>query len=160
MSTEELVTLAKTAVLARLGERTLPPTLVGLEEQYKKVLVRQALQEIEQQFRIKNLHASDEDMDVDEAQKEFMVIHLNGMIQTDDKMALKEIMRQLSREGESEMDTNASFSDSLPSLLSFLTAGSKDQYPIIFILDKFDLFPQHTKQLLLYNLFDMAQSAE
>jgi hypothetical protein len=35
MTTKELATLAKTAILARLAERTLPPTLVGLEEQYK-----------------------------------------------------------------------------------------------------------------------------
>ncbi|KAK3821179.1 MAG: origin recognition complex subunit 4 C-terminus-domain-containing protein [Benniella sp.] len=188
MTTKELATMAKTAILARLAERTLPPTLVGLEEQYKKVvdlmrrtiemgesnsclilgprgtgktmLVRQALQEIEQEFRTRTTADSDEDMDVDETQHEFMVIQLNGMVQTDDKMALKEIMRQLSREGESEMDASTSSSDSLPSLLSFLKAGTKDQYPIIFILDEFDLFAQHTKQALLYNLFDVAQSAE
>ncbi|KAF9355059.1 origin recognition complex subunit 4 [Mortierella sp. AD094] len=100
-------------------------------------------------------------MDIDEEHKEFMVIHLNGLIQTDDRMALKEIMRQLSREGEAEMNgSNTSSADSLPSLLTFLKAGTKDQYPIIFILDEFDLFAQHTKQSLLYNLFDVAQSAE
>lgn len=43
-----------------------------------------------------------------------MVIHLNGMVQTDDRMALKEIMRQLSREGESEMgNTNVKLSSTL-----------------------------------------------
>ncbi|KAF9998705.1 origin recognition complex subunit 4 [Entomortierella chlamydospora] len=100
-------------------------------------------------------------MDIDDEHKEFMVIHLNGLVQTDDRMALKEIMRQLSREGEAEMDgSNTSSADSLPSLLTFLKTGTKDQYPIIFILDEFDLFAQHTKQSLLYNLFDVAQSAE
>ncbi|KAI7829361.1 origin recognition complex subunit 4 C-terminus-domain-containing protein [Gamsiella multidivaricata] len=128
----------------------------------KTMLVRQALQEIEKQFRIDINRTTDHNMDMDvDGRKEFMVIHLNGMVQTDDRMALKEIMRQLSREGESEMgNTNTSFSDSLPSLLTFLKAGTKEQYPIIFILDEFDLFAQHTKQSLLYNLFDVAQSAE
>ncbi|KAF9577677.1 origin recognition complex subunit 4, partial [Lunasporangiospora selenospora] len=93
--------------------------------------------------------------------RDFMVIHLNGLVQTDDRMALKEIMRQLSREGESELyEANTTFSDSLPSLLSFLKSGTRAQLPILFILDEFDLFAQHTKQSLLYNLFDIAQSAE
>lgn len=76
-------------------------------------LVRQALQDIERQFRIRTMTGHDEDMDVDEARKEFMVIHLNGMVQTDDKIALKEIMRQLSREGESEVDVSVRVPDCL-----------------------------------------------
>ncbi|KAF9114368.1 origin recognition complex subunit 4 [Mortierella sp. AM989] len=127
------------------------------------LIVRQALQDIEEQFRAKAIgEESDQNrMEVDGEQKEFMVIHLNGLVQTDDRMALKEIMRQLSREGEAEMDgSNTTFADSLPSLLTFLKAGTREQYPIIFILDEFDLFAQHTKQSLLYNLFDVAQSAE
>ncbi|OAQ35720.1 origin recognition complex, subunit 4 [Linnemannia elongata AG-77] len=192
MSVEDLVSLAKTAISARLAERSLPVALVGLEEQYKKVLglmrrtietgesnsclilgprgtgktmlVRQALKDLERQFGISYQDEYDEeedDMDVDVVRKDFMVVHLNGLVQTDDRMALKEIMRQLSREGESELgESNTSFSDSLPSLLTFLKAGTKAQYPIIFILDEFDLFAQHTKQSLLYNLFDVAQSAE
>jgi len=43
-------------------------------------------------------------MEVEGDRKEFMIIRLNGLVQTDDRMALKEIMRQLSREGEAEMD--------------------------------------------------------
>ncbi|KAG9062410.1 origin recognition complex subunit 4 [Linnemannia hyalina] len=173
MSVEELVSLAKTAISARLAERSLPVALVGLEEQYKKVLglmrrtietgesnsclilgprgtgktmlVRQALKDLERQFgtSYQDEYGEDEDdMDVDVVRKDFMVVHLNGLVQTDDRMALKEIMRQLSREGESEL------------------GNSNAQYPIIFILDEFDLFAQHTKQSLLYNLFDVAQSAE
>ncbi|KAF9196677.1 origin recognition complex subunit 4, partial [Haplosporangium sp. Z 27] len=123
--------MAKTAILARLGERTLPPALVGLEEQHRKVadlmrrsiemgesnsclilgprgtgktmIVRQALQDIEEQFRTK-IQENQMEVDGDEEQKDFMVIQLNGLVQTDDRMALKEIMRQLSREGEEEMD--------------------------------------------------------
>ncbi|KAG0328162.1 origin recognition complex subunit 4 [Dissophora globulifera] len=119
---------------------------------------------MEREFAIMtSMPDTDQDMDADGAtrKKDFMVIKLNGIVQTDDRMALKEIMRQLSREGESEMDSNnTSFSDSLPSLLTFLKSGTREQYPIIFILDEFDLFAQHTKQSLLYNLFDVAQSAD
>jgi origin recognition complex subunit 4 len=41
-----------------------------------------------------------------------------------------------------------------------LKSGSKSTTPVIFILDEFDLFAQHTKQALLYNLFDIAQSSQ
>ncbi|KAI1316207.1 origin recognition complex subunit 4 [Mortierella claussenii] len=191
MITEDWVTLAKNAILARLSERALPSSLVGLDEQHKKVaglmrrtietgesnsclvlgprgtgkttLVRKALHDMEQQFGAARIAAvADQDMQVEgETRNDFMVIHLNGLVQTDDRMALKEIIRQLSREGESEMaTTSTTFADSLPSLLTFLKAGTRDQYPIIFIMDEFDLFAQHTKQSLLYNLFDVAQSAE
>ncbi|KAF9919345.1 origin recognition complex subunit 4 [Lobosporangium transversale] len=206
MSLNNWVEMAKCAILARLSERTLPPSLVGLEEQYnsipiltvkkllcpvrkiadlmrqtiemgesnsclilgprgtgKTMLVRKALNEMENLFGAARItEETDQDMAVDnEARKDFMVIRLNGLVQTDDRMALKEIMRQLSREGESGMaNSNVSFADSLPSLLSFLKSGTRDQYPIIFVMEEFDLFAQHTKQSLLYNLFDIAQSAE
>lgn len=32
--------------------------------------------------------------------------------------------------------------------------------PVIFILDEFDLFAHHKSQTLLYNLFDISQSAQ
>lgn len=74
-------------------------------------------------------------MDVDIVRKDFMVVHLNGLVQTDDRMALKEIMRQLSREGESELgESNVSILatwpftlvcwERLPSNVIFLRNGS------------------------------------
>jgi len=39
-----------------------------------------------------------------------------------------------------------------------LSIGTKTSKPVIIILDEFDLFTQHNKQTLLYNLFDIAQS--
>ncbi|GJJ70670.1 origin recognition complex subunit 4 [Entomortierella parvispora] len=189
-ATEDMLTRAKEAILGRLSERSIPTSLVGLQEEYGKVvglmrrtitmgesnsclilgprgtgktmLVRHALKELQSEFSLSHSIADlDSKMEVEGDKKEFMIIRLNGLVQTDDRMALKEIMRQLSREGEAEMDgTNTTFSDSLPSLLTFLKAGTRAQYPIIFILDEFDLFAQHTKQSLLYNLFDVAQSAE
>ena len=43
---------------------------------------------------------------------------------------------------------------------SFLFTGDNKSKPIIFILEEFDLFAQHHNQTLLYNLFDVAQSAQ
>ena len=38
--------------------------------------------------------------------------------------------------------------------------GDQSSKPIIFVLDEFDLFAHHKNQTLLYNLFDVAQSAQ
>ena len=38
--------------------------------------------------------------------------------------------------------------------------GDKQSKSVLFILDEFDLFCQHRNQTLLYNLFDVAQSAQ
>ena len=111
---------------------------------------------------------------------EFHVIRLNGFVQTDDKLALREIWRQLGREMDiSEDDVNEvnSYADTLTSLLGLLSHPDElfdpasmqiDRQPdqtnirtsksIIFILDEFDLFTNHARQTLLYNLFDIAQS--
>ena len=43
---------------------------------------------------------------------------------------------------------------------SFFDAGDKHTKSILFCLDEFDLFAQHRNQTLLYNLFDVAQSAQ
>lgn len=38
--------------------------------------------------------------------------------------------------------------------------GDQSSKPILFLLDEFDLFAHHKNQTLLYNLFDVAQSAQ
>lgn len=38
--------------------------------------------------------------------------------------------------------------------------GNKNCRPVLFILDEFDLFLFHKNQTLLYNLFDISQSAQ
>lgn len=113
---------------------------------------------------------------------DFHVVRLNGFFQTDDRIALREIWRQLGREMNTEEDeTNGiggSYADTMASLLTLLshpeefgmsdqgedTVGDVDQQmqsiskSILFILDEFDLFTTHPRQTLLYNLFDIAQS--
>jgi len=97
----------------------------------------------------------------------FHVIRLNGFIHTDDKLALREIWRQLGREMEIEEDgTGKSYADTLAKLLALLShpaelSGEETEAvakSIVFIIDEFDLFALHPRQTLLYNLFDVAQS--
>lgn len=94
-------------------------------------------------------------------------MRLNGFIQTDDKLALKEIWRQLGREMEIEDDhPTSNHADTLTTLLALLSHPSEmsdsstDQTTksVIFVLDEFDLFTTHPRQTLLYNLFDIAQA--
>ena len=45
-------------------------------------------------------------------------------------------------------------------LEAFRGGSSQSSKSVIFILDEFDLFCNHKNQSLLYNLFDVAQSAQ
>jgi origin recognition complex subunit 4 len=110
--------------------------------------------------------------DLSTSQKEhFHTIRLNGFIQTDDKLALKEIWRQLGKEMEisdAEDSGGKSYADTLTMLLALLSHpdeiagaasdGSNVAKSVIFIMDEFDLFATHARQTLLYNLLDIAQS--
>ncbi|KAI1505222.1 origin recognition complex subunit 4 C-terminus-domain-containing protein [Biscogniauxia marginata] len=101
--------------------------------------------------------------------EEFHVVRLNGFIHTDDKLALKEIWRQLGKEMDLEDDlvnkTN-NYADTMASLLALLShpaeiTGTEEgvtSKSVIFIIDEFDLFATHARQTLLYNLFDIAQA--
>lgn len=100
---------------------------------------------------------------------DFLVVRLDGFIHTDDKIALREIWRQLGRGmelDEEEMATK-SYADTLATLLALLShqeeQGLEEQpgqvtKSVIFVMDEFDLFATHPRQTLLYNLFDIAQS--
>ena len=101
---------------------------------------------------------------------DFHVVRLSGFIHTDDKLALRDIWRQLDREMEVEDNpttrTTSSYADTLSSLLALLShpaelaeeAMDQTAKSVIFVLDEFDLFTSHPRQTLLYNLFDVAQS--
>lgn len=104
-----------------------------------------------------------------EYRDQFHVVRLNGFIHTDDKLALKDIWRQLGKEMEVEDDligkTN-NYADTLASLLALLSHPSEiaesqegvTSKSVVFIIDEFDLFATHARQTLLYNLFDIAQA--
>jgi origin recognition complex subunit 4 len=88
-----------------------------------------------------------------------IIISLNGFVHTDDRLALKSITSQMNLEKEAQGKTFSSFSENLTFLLSCLKTG-KDLQRLIIIIEEFDLFCAHHNQTLLYNLFDVAQSAQ
>ncbi|KAL5630021.1 hypothetical protein BROUX41_001627 [Berkeleyomyces rouxiae] len=109
-----------------------------------------------------------DEMNIDHADK-FHVVRLNGFVHTDDKLALKEIWRQLGVEMEVDETVmkRTSYADTLASLLALLSHPTEITGPeaegvtsksVIFIIDEFDMFAYHPRQTLLYNLFDIAQS--
>ncbi|KAI1482005.1 origin recognition complex subunit 4 C-terminus-domain-containing protein [Daldinia eschscholtzii] len=104
-----------------------------------------------------------------EHQEAFHIVRLNGFIHTDDKLALKEIWRQLGKEMNLEDDLinkTSNYADTMASLLALLShpaeiMGAEDgvtSKSVVFIIDEFDLFATHARQTLLYNLFDIAQA--
>lgn len=126
--------------------------LIGARGSGKTALVNQILQEQARE------HPDD-----------FHAVRLNGFIHTDDKIALREIWRQLGREMELDEDENTTrnYADTLASLLALLShplelgqeqAPGQTNKSVVFILDEFELFASHPRQTLLYNLFDIAQS--
>jgi hypothetical protein len=117
-------------------------------------------------------------------ESDFHTVKLNGFFQTDDRLALREIWRQLGREreiqgeidGDEMVQVGASYADTMASLLSLLshpdefedadvmdldappTQANRTSKSVIIILEEFDQFTLHPRQTLLYNLFDIAQS--
>jgi len=88
-----------------------------------------------------------------------VVVELSGLVQTDDKIALRDITKQLNLENVVGDKVFGSFSEHLSFLLASLKTGdSASSKPIVFILEEFDSFCSHKNQTLLYNLFDVAQS--
>ena len=171
--------LLKTIVLERItGDR--PSPLVGLEEEYKNVyqLIEHTITAGEgNSMLLIGARGSGKTALVNRVLSEvsrdnggeYHVVRLNGFIHTDDKIALREIWRQLGKEMDVEEDGSGpgkNYADTLTTLLALLSHPSEqtgeftDQVAkaVIFIMDEFDLFAQHPRQTLLYNLFDIAQS--
>lgn len=90
-----------------------------------------------------------------------MIVNLHGLVHTDDRLALKDATRQMQLENVVGDKVFGTFAENLTFLLDCLKSGDKKRSkPCIFILDEFDLFCAHQNQTLLYNLFDVAQSAQ
>ncbi|KAK4690703.1 origin recognition complex subunit 4, partial [Lecanoromycetidae sp. Uapishka_2] len=175
----EALNILKSRILSGLtGKRILP--LVNLEEEHKKVqqLVEQTVLAGEgNSMLIIGSRGSGKTALVEtviselssQHQDHFHVVRLNGFIHTDDKLALREIWRQLGKEMDVENDDlggRSNYADTLTSLLALLAHPIGEEEgdeaatatSVVFILDEFDLFAFHPRQTLLYNLFDVAQS--
>lgn len=90
-----------------------------------------------------------------------LLVKLHGLIHTDDKLSLKSITTQMNLDNAVDGKVFGSFAENLTFLLACLRSGHKEtSKSVIFILDEFDLFCSHHNQTLLYNLFDISQSAQ
>lgn len=90
-----------------------------------------------------------------------VIVRLNGYVHMDDRLALKGIATQLQLENTLGDKVFGSFAENLSFLLQCLKEGDREHTKsVIFILEEFDLFCHHQNQTLLYNLFDVAQSAQ
>lgn len=166
-------------VLEKLMGRTALP-LIGLEDEFAKVyqVVEQTVVSGEGNSMLvigargcgKTTLVEKVISDLSWENKEnFHVVRLNGFIHTDDKLALRDIWRQLGREMEVEEDLvskTSNYADTLASLLALLSHPDEissaetgtTAKSVVFIINEFDLFTQHARQTLLYNLFDIAQA--
>jgi origin recognition complex subunit 4 len=106
-----------------------------------------------------------------------IIIRLSGHVQHNDRLALREIARQLSKQTGRSFDIEAEVDDvddellhvtgtsdsaiplpppsHLPTLISALPTLAR---PTVLVLESFDLFAIHGRQALLYCLLDTAQS--
>ncbi|XP_058810389.1 origin recognition complex subunit 4 [Phymastichus coffea] len=98
-------------------------------------------------------------LDIKNFEENIIVVKLHGLVHTDDRLALKDVIRQMQLENVFSDIDFGTFAENLSFLIESLKSGNrKCSKPIIFILDEFDLFCVHHNQTLLYNLFDVAQS--
>ncbi|KAM4697646.1 origin recognition complex subunit 4 isoform 2-T2 [Rhinophrynus dorsalis] len=140
---KHLVELLKRTVIHGESNSAL---IIGPRGSGKSMLLKDALEEL---------------LDIKQIKGNALQVHLNGLLQTNDKIALKEITRQLHLENVVGDRVFGSFAENLAFLLEALKTGDRtSSCPVLFILDEFDLFAHHKNQTLLYNLFDIAQSAQ
>ncbi|KAK3753290.1 hypothetical protein QZH41_015229, partial [Actinostola sp. cb2023] len=92
--------------------------------------------------------------------KNMLQVYLNGLVHTDDRQAMLDITRQLQLENTVGDRVFGSSAENLAFLLDSLKSGDHESQSILFVLDEFDLFVHHKNQSLLYNLFDVSQSAQ
>ncbi|XP_053494382.1 origin recognition complex subunit 4 [Ictalurus furcatus] len=170
----ECVSQVQRVLRERFCHQRLPDKPVGLESQYKhllELLRRTAVHGESNSVLIVGPRGSGKTMllrcalrellELQEAKKNVLQVHLSGLLQTDDRIALREITRQLQLENVVGDKVFGSFAENLVFLLDALKKGDKSSSrPVLFILEEFDLFAHHKNQTLLYNLLDVSQSAQ
>ncbi|RKO85982.1 origin recognition complex subunit 4 C-terminus-domain-containing protein, partial [Blyttiomyces helicus] len=174
---------ARKAILGRVTGRRPPAKLVGLDEQFEKihdllertirrgesnsmllvgstgtgksVVLDRALEALREEHTPLSNRSGPERV----ASKLFYEIRLDGYVHTDDRAALRDTVRQLCLEREMESKQLGSFADCFAAILETLRSGSENSIPIVFILDRFEMFVDRSSQTLLYNLFDVVQTS-
>lgn len=108
------------------------------------------------------------DLKSEHGDSSFLVINLSGYAQSDDKMAIREIARQLDVQiggGEdSDVLEKKRINDTLMALLNVFDQDDDDEQmqdesshalTVVFVLDEIDRFAASPKQTLLYTLLDI-----
>ncbi|XP_010889373.1 origin recognition complex subunit 4 isoform X2 [Esox lucius] len=174
MTVGECISQVQTILRQRFCHQRLPEKPMGIESQHKhllELLRRTAVHGESNSVLIVGPRGSGKTMllkcvlrdllEVKDVNKNVLQVHLNGLLQTDDRIALKEITRQLNLENVVGDKVFGSFAENLAFLLEALKKGDRSSSrPVLFILDEFDLFAHHKNQTLLYNLLDVSQSAQ
>ncbi|KAK1798857.1 hypothetical protein P4O66_007139 [Electrophorus voltai] len=170
----ECVSEVQRILRERFCHQRLPDKPMGLESQYKhllELLRRTAVHGESNSVLIVGPRGAGKTMllscalrellDLQEVKKNVLLVQLSGLLQTDDRIALREITRQLHLENVVGDRVFGSFAENLVFLLEALKKGDKSSSrPVFFILEEFDLFAHHKNQTLLYNLLDVSQSAQ
>lgn len=171
------ITLVKRHILAKLNQRKISE-LINLDNQQKEIeaLLENTIVNHEGnsciiigprstgkttlvETTLNNLRARYPD--------ESIVVKLSGFAQSDDKMALREMTRQLDAVlfkgtiAEYEGLEKKSMSETLESLLTVLSGANdeKNRVAVIIVLDELDRFALYTRQTLLYNVLDVSQTS-
>ncbi|XP_066544109.1 origin recognition complex subunit 4 isoform X2 [Amia ocellicauda] len=174
LSVGDCVSKAQTILRERYCHQKLPEKPFGVESQYKhllELLRRTAVHGESNSVLIVGPRGAGKTMllkcvlrellEVKQVKENVLLVHLNGLLQTDDRVALKDITRQLHLENVVGDKVFGSFAENLAFLLEALKKGDRSSSrPVLFTLDEFDLFAQHKNQTLLYNLLDISQSAQ
>lgn len=146
----ELVELMSRTVETHQGSSLV---VMGPRSSGKSLLVEHALRELESR------HSG-----------EYIVVRLSGFAQTDDKMAIREICRQLDlklaeelqlSEHDFELLERKSMSETLQGFLRIFQEHDTEtnSVSVIFVLEELDRFAQHMRQSLLYTLFDLPHNS-
>ncbi|KAI5962012.1 ORC4 [Candida margitis] len=139
--------------------------LVGPRSCGKSTIVNKALDRLEEEYS-----------------NEFLAIHLNSSIHSDDNTAVREIARQLDFNTRRKLDEDGgalrsyqlettverkSIHETFANILNVLSISlenakdSEEKYmPLVFVIDEFEKFTSNHKQTLLYNLLDMSQNSD
>ncbi|XP_061788384.1 origin recognition complex subunit 4 [Nerophis lumbriciformis] len=174
MPIKECITQLQTCLRERLCNQQLPSRLEASEAQHKhllELLKRTAIHGESNSVLIVGPRGTGKTtllrcvlrdlLQEKEVQNNLLQVRLNGLLQTDDRIALKEITRQLHLENVVGDKVFGSFAENLAFLLEALRKGDRSNTrPVLFVLDEFDLFAHHKNQTLLYNLLDVSQSAQ
>ncbi|EIE26129.1 hypothetical protein COCSUDRAFT_40278 [Coccomyxa subellipsoidea C-169] len=87
------------------------------------------------------------------------VVRLSGLVHSADRVAFREIARQLCEAFNVSFSRAASLGDNLDFLRDMLKELRKGHKSVVFVLDEFDLFAKPVKQTVLYNLLDALQAS-